>query len=391
MSSANNSPKSKHSGGSNSPPKKLLLRFPLCFLAFGATPRDRLNAIANWCAYDVGKRHADEMTAAEIKETVSEFNGKMPTGFQKNHPHHVALLLGMIKTRMKGGHVPTMIASVSALNDFWTAMVAKHGRQPYASIWHDLFWEVRDGTGMSYREMSVLAAIVSWLGKRQKAFIARSVITCRALGYKSQAMMDQELPNRNDGEQPLTQSQLQTVTNKLHERKFFARVRKDPWHTYYSMRLHQDDLEKALLGGVDYKFKFHADRKQRAKEFMAAVQAAKSGANVNTANVNTGEGVHDAFTGCSPAVHDAFTLGSFTVLNSNFYTELLGTELQHITGGTLSVAMPCEDGGKAFKELQEEIKDDETPTGTRKPDGTFMTKREFREWAAKLKAEAGIG
>jgi hypothetical protein len=105
------------------------------------------------------------------------------------------------------------------------------------------------------------------------------------LGYKSEAVFTDEIGTRKDGAKPLSLSQINRTLDKLHERKFFSRVRKDPWHTCYSTQLDQDQLEKALLGSVEYEEGFHQRRITRDSAFMEKMKQAR-GSNVSPPNVN---------------------------------------------------------------------------------------------------------
>ena len=373
----------------NSDWRKILLRFPLCFLAYGENPVNRMRAVTLWCAFDVGRKSAPKLDAAEQRKALSEFAG-MPRGFIRNNHMHVEIALGMRATDVSGGDFNTIVPLVASLNSYLAEMESKHGRQPYASIRQDLVWEVIKGHGMSYREMSVLAAIISWLGTRQKAFIARSVIKHRMLGYKSVGVMEREMAARQDGERELTKSELQTVLNRLHERGFFARVRKDPSHTYYSMRLPQDELEKSLLHAAGYKATFHEARKQRDKEFMARVRAAKSVANVDAANVDAEKIVHAASTPRPLDVHVASTLAASTVQNSNSLTEPQDIERRYRTLGTLCEA--SEEKALSEEKRQDGVSasDDDEVMPIAKSDGTLMTRREFQDMWKAEKAKAGL-
>ena len=268
-----------------------------------------MSAIVDYCIVTTGCELRDRKAADEIREVINGRRDKHPVGFKATHPDHQAIALGGHALNVQGGSATGILRNFAAVRDYFNTFSAKHGKQPYVSIWNELVWEVINKRGMSWREFSVLCGLYSWIGSRRKAYVTRSVIQSRALGYKSRGVMNAELANRTDGAKELTLAQVNYTLDRLHERQFFARVRRDPWHTYYSVSLSQDQLEKALLDSVSYKAGFHQRRVTRTSAFMLQVKAARTVANVNTANVNTPPA------GCPRGVH-ADSTGVFTPLST---------------------------------------------------------------------------
>ncbi len=85
--------------------------------------------------------------------------------------------------------------------------------------------------------------LVTWL----LPMATRDRIRRCALGYRTKAIMDAELPRRADMAQPLTERQLRDTIDRLHRNKFFARCTVARRITYYSIRLDNDALRKKVV------------------------------------------------------------------------------------------------------------------------------------------------
>lgn len=303
----------------------------------------------------------------------------MPTNFNRKNRTHVEILKGMKRLNLFRGDMPSMVAQADAVQCFLNNMQNIHGKHAYVAMREDFVWEQIKKSGLSWREFSVLAAVYSFIGKRKCAYITRSVIQHRALGYKTAAMMQAEMPSRKDGDTAMTIRQINYTLDRLHERKLFARVRKDPWHTFYSNRLDDGELETKLLGRATYKDDFHGDRKQRNSDFMQRVKAAR--ANVDNANVNTADMVHDASTDGSLSVHGVSTLGVSTSQNYNPFTEpqTQNQDIKHRHSGEC-LGFDGKEAGKASEEMSAMIGND----------GKLLTRREAEQRMNEAKRAAGL-
>ena len=105
--------------------------------------------------------------------------------------------------------------------------------------------------------------------------ITRARIQCRALGYKSPAIMQAEIAIRTDGAAPLSLRQINYTLDALHERQFFARARANERQTFYSNRMSQGELETQLITGKSYSADFHQRRRQHDAEFMARLKQSR--------------------------------------------------------------------------------------------------------------------
>jgi len=153
--------------------------------------------------------------------------------------------------------------------------IRQHGNTPTVRLGNTLVWDCIKGR-LPYRELSILAAIYSVIGaKRYPVRITRDRIRYRALGYKSAAVMEVELPTRTDGLQPLSIFQIGRTVNELHQRGFFSRARANARQTFYSLTLNQEQLEKALFDAKVYGWDFHKRRQNRNSDLMAKIKAAK--------------------------------------------------------------------------------------------------------------------
>jgi hypothetical protein len=257
-------------------------------------------AVIDWCIMDAGLDRQKKLAQQEADVLHRISRDIYPVAW-RNCPQHRAMILGMDLLGVQRGHVKSIEANHRSICEYVNRLWQIYGPQPTIRIAARLVWEIKEGSGITWREFSIYAALLSWIGKRSRAWVSRSVLQRRSLGYKTASMMQAELPNRLDGEEPLTARQIGYILDKLHERQFFARVRKDPWHTYYSVRLTQDQLEKALLDSAVYAPGFHHRRVQRTAAFMARLRAARKGANVDTANVD------NAAPECPRSVHGVST------------------------------------------------------------------------------------
>jgi hypothetical protein len=215
-----------------------------------------------------------------IQKEKAEFFGTWPStpeDYHKSDRQHVAVMMGSQEIGVRPGSVRTVLNRWKQLRQFRGAVECAHGRDVEVRIEKGLAFEVRDRIGMSYREFAVLCAVYSAIGaKAYPVRIVRETIRCRALGYKSASMMVAEIGKRTDGGKPLSLHQLNYTLDRLHERLFFARARANERQTFYSNRLQQDQLEKALVEGKAYSQGFHQRRLQRDAALIAAIKERKA-------------------------------------------------------------------------------------------------------------------
>jgi len=254
-------------------------QFPLCALACCNTERERLDQIIFFGFVDAGfvmfnKLHANlrKLKADELKICLH-----IPSDYREAKSDHVAAMFGAQEIGINVGSVVTALRHWHQLSDFQNQFQAQYGPDAQVRIKKDLVFEVRDKTGISYREFAVLCAVLSYIGaKKYPVCITRQAIQCRMLGYKSPSIMCTEIAKRKDGAKPLTFRQINYTLDRLHERQFFARARANKRQTYYSIRMTQDQLESALLESKSYSQGFHERRRQRDAELIARIKQRKA-------------------------------------------------------------------------------------------------------------------
>jgi hypothetical protein len=254
-------------------------QFPLCALAFGQTETERLDTLISYSFAEAGFTMFARLNREIQKEKAESIKSRAdtPADYRSTDRQHVAVMIGSQEIGVRPGSVLSALNRWQQLRQFRGAVESAHGRDVEARIEKGLAFEVRDRTGMSYREFAVLCAVYSAIGaKAYPVRIVRETIRCRALGYKSTSMMVAEIGKRTDGSKPLSLHQINYTLDRLHERQFFARARANERQTFYSNRLQQDQLEKALVEGKAYSQDFHQRRLQRDAALMAAIKGRKA-------------------------------------------------------------------------------------------------------------------
>ena len=223
---------------------------PLCALAYGQSEFERLDAII-----DIGCRHAGRAEWQRMSEAeqlawlaATRRSPKRPPDLNFSDPNDLPIMLG---AQIIGVTIPTIASmkrSLGPLDLFLKQYQAEHGRDPLVRIKRTHLFEARDGGGISYRELSVLAAIFSILGRRRVPVrITRESIRCRALGYRSAAILKRALPVRADRAEPLTEWKLRSTVAALCRRRLLHRHTFRRRLTYYAVGITEKAFEKALF------------------------------------------------------------------------------------------------------------------------------------------------
>lgn len=224
-------------------------QFPLCALAYGSTIKERFQEILAFCVMEVGEAVKAKVTQDIIEEHIRNARGEgsVPTDFRGNMHRHIEAVLGARTTNVRLGSVEATIRQHKSLGDFIERFEFAYGRSPLVRIKTEFVWDILKNDGMSNRELTILCAVYSCIGAKEwPVRITKKTIGHRMLGYKSEAMMKAEIQRRPDREKPLTERQILTTLDKLHSRGFFARMRANARQTYYSHRLTQEEMKKAL-------------------------------------------------------------------------------------------------------------------------------------------------
>lgn len=225
-------------------------QFPLCAWAFGKTPEERIGAIISFGIVEAGRaiwrRSSQEQRSAWLSSL--GISRTLPDGFNDRNQVHLATLFAAEKMGMTIYNIPATLSRHSALNAFRSAFESLHKNDAIVRLRKDFVLEARDGKRITARELAVLGAIYSVIGdKSYPVRITRQTIRYRALGYRTVAIAQAELPCREDGAKLLSEWELRKTLDSLTARKFFCRRTIGRRQTYYSHRMRDSEFELALF------------------------------------------------------------------------------------------------------------------------------------------------
>lgn len=217
----------------------IFFRFPLRVLSGFASPLERLDKTISYCVMDVGKKVlADAGRVGATKEQ------------HRSQVWEMGCQVLSVSSSGKGAD--------KRLQDEHDAVVFHCGEDAQAtvSIRAEWFWnciyglrnsEDKREMPLSYREFSVLCAILSKLGDKDLESCTWQEIQRRALGYTTEAQMTERLPHRKDGAKPLTRQQIRSTLNDLERCGFFARYAvgngERCFLTYFSLKMPKQELK----------------------------------------------------------------------------------------------------------------------------------------------------
>lgn len=192
------------------------LQAPLYSLAFGATVPERMNRLISWCVVEHGRREWKSR-----QRTPEEIESHAVGAFKRSDPTHWEVLTGAADLGIYVNVSVTLIEHAE-LASFLASY--KHGNDAQFRIRAEFVFEVRDGTGLSYRHFSILAALYSVIGDSYRPVLINTpFIQCRSLGYKTSEVMNAEIGNRADGvTKPLTRQMIRDDLDKLESKFFFV-------------------------------------------------------------------------------------------------------------------------------------------------------------------------
>lgn len=230
-------------------------QIPLCAFAFGETVQERLDAIMCYGLVEVGAKQWGKLTEAQRHELLEAKTNNFPQGFDNRDLSHISAVCGAETLNLRLGPLDYILNQYDALRVFRQDFGQRHGPDPLVRLKTSLVFEARIGTGIKPSELAIIAAIFSVVGNKQGPVrITQDRIRCRAMGYKTPTVMAAELPRRTDGALPLTDWQLRSVIERLRARKFFARATYGRRLTYYSHRMTNNQLRKAVIEMKIYRF-----------------------------------------------------------------------------------------------------------------------------------------
>ena len=253
------------------------LQFPLCALAFGKSEDERLNAILDYGTLDAGEKlWANAMPETKERFVASLKQGrKLPTGFHRELPSHVAALFGAASLNVEYADIRTVLEGHQILKAYVAEFERCHGRSPLVRIKLAWWFKARDHKGLTFREFSVLCAIYSCIGDKKAAQITQERIRRCALGYKTAPVMEDEIDQRTDGARPLTERQLRDTITRLHRNQFFARCTYGRRITYYSIRASDAALRELVLKRHTRADKHRLDHAAKDKAMTDAILRAR--------------------------------------------------------------------------------------------------------------------
>jgi hypothetical protein len=236
-------------------------QFPLCLLAFGKDYKERLQHIVSYCVCEQARR-----TNPTFPESTLDSSLDQAASFL-----HVSI-----------GSYDRTISQWKEADSFVDRWKGRYGKDALVRIGTSLLWEAHNGTGVSYREFSILCAINSIIGKRRTTprRITEPRIRARAAGFKSWHVAQSELESDKRGkERLLTIDQVRYTLKNLHQRGFFARARVSARRVMYMLGVTNDQLHALLLPRETYRSRFNVERAKKDAELMAAIRAAKQAPN----------------------------------------------------------------------------------------------------------------
>src|SRR5262249_37275815 len=203
---------------------KRYFHFPLCLLSFGRDVQERLNGIISLGCVELGIKQWQTFSPAQ-----KNFRRSCPPP-----PHLCNCKIDLLKDEelqvvagceylnLRCQNAEAILADYARVIRFITEFECKHGTDARVRIRKDWVFEVRDNKGMSYPEFAVLAAIYSKIGaSKRPVLMTREEIRKRAHGFKSDRVFRAEMNGRSPF---LTERQIRSYIEALHDRKFFARA-----------------------------------------------------------------------------------------------------------------------------------------------------------------------
>jgi hypothetical protein len=137
------------------------------------------------------------------------------------------------------------VANHERLARFIREFERKHGTDARVRLAKELIFEARDGKGISYWELAVLAAVYSKIGSAKGPVrITREEIWRRSLGFKSKRAFSVKVRRR---QACIPARKARSIIERLHDRGFFARLTYAQRQTFYSHRLNADQLADAIV------------------------------------------------------------------------------------------------------------------------------------------------
>lgn len=213
-------------------------QLPLAILRHGPDVLTRLNDAIAWACVDVGLKSMRENEDISAKQAPKDFN--------ESDTDHIAAVVGARTIGVIDYSCKKFVASWKRIEQFLEPLAGPKGHLSFRLHSH-LVFEARDGTGLSYREFSVYAALRASVGTEPIKWVTRNALVWLSMGYNRSEAMEADVSLRPDGAKPLTVRQIGITLDELVERSLIpARVRANKRETYYSFTLSPNDVAKKL-------------------------------------------------------------------------------------------------------------------------------------------------
>lgn len=225
------------------------LHFPLALLAGGSSHEERGQWIIAWAC---NSRGLGKSSSIEDKEShlSSYLDDDLFTQIDFSREEEVAWGFGCL-LGWKCRNIRLHLAFLRKAKVFVETMESfAKTRSPLIRV-HPEFadeafgWTNPPKQGMSYREFSVLCAVLSFLGRDEAKIVRRRAIVPRALGFWNKASID--TPNLAMKDSMLTEAQLRWTLDKLEERRLITRIQADRRNTWFSRSLTHKELADFVL------------------------------------------------------------------------------------------------------------------------------------------------
>jgi hypothetical protein len=226
---------------------KRYFHFPLCLLSFGRDVKERLNGIISLGCVELGIKQWQQFSPAQqhFRRSCPPPKTFCTCEIDLRKDEELQLIAGCEYLDIACHNVKGMLASYAGVTRFIKDFERKQGTDARVRVRKDWVFEVRDNKGMSYPEFAVLAGIYSKIGATTRPVrITREDIWKRAHGFKSDRVFRAEM----NGRPPfLTERQVRSIIERLHQRKFFARTTYGRRQTYYSHRMSSTALGERVF------------------------------------------------------------------------------------------------------------------------------------------------
>ncbi len=236
------------------------LAIPVPLFSLTGDYKDVMQQMCSYCLVKAGHVERERMDEDTVEEKLEET--KTPYGFNKNKTHHVETILGASLLNVSTQNVPSSVARYETANTAIQLAESHFGPSPLAFISSTLFWECHNGTGLSWREFTILCAVNSVIGLTRKSpvRITREMILARSVGYKRKQDMDSAKSRKLPRPELITTSQLRTALDHLEEAEFFVRVAPSPRRCYFSKGVSREETRDAVKKLMERKSKLAGER-----------------------------------------------------------------------------------------------------------------------------------